>query len=227
MCFPVFQGQSVGRRADRRRPDYVPFHLDALGRGARRHRPRGRGAPVEAQGSDLTWVKVAQIPGVPVHLFGLEVGPLVAEFVTVAEQLLWLLVLCLWLHLERLPVLVGQAVLGLLDFLVQCFAQFSAQLPVGQTPFTASLRTGPPFLRLAAPLAAGAGLRRAAERVVAVSKWGFDGRIQRVVSGVSVVTFLFGLSEAPFPVHAAAERMLPSAFFIIIIFLLLFRLDLG
>lgn len=219
---PIFQGQSVGGRADGRRTNHVPLHLDTLGRRARGDGPRGRGAPVEAQRSDLTGVEVAQVPGVPVHLFGLEVGPLVAEFVTVAERLLWLLVLRLRLHLERLPVLVGQAVLRLLDFLVQCFAQFPAEFPVGQASLTASLRTGSLFLRLAPALAAGACLRGAAVGVVAVSERRFDGGIQRV----PVIPFLFGLPEAPFPFHAAAEMMIPSSFLVIIVFLLLFCLDL-
>lgn len=109
----------------------MPLHLDALRRGAWGNRPVGWGAPVEAQRSDLTWVEVAQLPWGPVHLFGLEVGSLIPEFAAVAEQPLGLLVFRLRLHLEGLPVLVGQAVLCLLDFLVQCFAQFSAQLPVG------------------------------------------------------------------------------------------------
>lgn len=128
--FPVFQWQSVGRWAYRRRPDDMPLHLDTLGRRAWRHRPVGRRAPVEAQGSDLTRVEVAQFPGGPVHLFGLEVGPLIPQLAAVAEQPLGFLVFKLRLDLEGLPVLVGQAVLRLLDFLVQCFAQLPAQFPV-------------------------------------------------------------------------------------------------
>lgn len=71
---------------------------------------------------------MAQLPRGPVNLFGLEVGPLIPKFITIAEQPLGFLVLSLWFHLEGLPVLIGQAVLCLLDFLVQCFAQLSAQL---------------------------------------------------------------------------------------------------
>lgn len=108
----------------------MPLHLDTLGRGVWGHWPVGRGAPVEAQWSDLTGVEVAQLPGGPVHLFGLEVGPLIPELAAVAEQPLGFLVFRLRLHLEGLAVLVGQAVLRLLDFLVQCFAQLSAQLSV-------------------------------------------------------------------------------------------------
>lgn len=127
---PIFQWQSVRRRAYRRRPNDVPLHLDALGRRAWRHGPVGRRAPVEAQGSDLTWVEMAQFPGGPVHLFGLEVGPLIPQLAAVAEQPLGFLVFEFRLCFEGLTVLVGQAVLSLLDFLVQCFAQLPAQFPV-------------------------------------------------------------------------------------------------
>lgn len=108
----------------------MPLHLDTLGWGVWGHRPVGWGAPVEAQWSDLTRVEMAQLPGGPVHLFGLEVGPLIPKFTAVAEQPLGFLVFRLRLHLEGLAVLVGQAVLRLLDFLVQCFAQLSAQLSI-------------------------------------------------------------------------------------------------
>lgn len=105
VCFTIFQRQSVGRRAYRRGPDDVPLHLDALGWGVWGHRPVGWSAPVEAQRSDLTWVEVPQLPGGPVHLFGLEVGPLVPELTAVAEQPFGFLVFCLRLHLEGLAVL--------------------------------------------------------------------------------------------------------------------------
>lgn len=108
----------------------MPLHLDTLGWRARRNRPGCRSAPVEAQRSDLTWVEVSQLPGVPIHLFGLEVGPLIPELIAVAEQLLGFLVFRLWFSLQWLPVLNGHAVLGLLDFLGKCFAQFPTQLSV-------------------------------------------------------------------------------------------------
>lgn len=176
--FPVFQRQPVRRRAYGGRPDDVPLHLDALGRGARGHRPRRRGAAVKTERRDPTWVEVPQFPGGPVHLFGLEVGPLIGELVAVAKQPLGLLVFHLWLHLERLPVLVSQGVLRLLDFLVQFFAQFSAQVSVRQAPLTSSFWTVTLLLRLAAALAAGTGLWRAAVGLVAVSERRSDGRVQ-------------------------------------------------
>lgn len=155
----------------------MPFHLDTFRRGAWGHGPGSGGATVEAQWSDLTWVEVAQFPWSPIHLFGLEVGPLITEFITVAEQPLRFLVFCLWLYLKRLSVLIGQAVLCLLDFLVQCFAQFSAQVSVRQASLAASLWTGTLFLCLTSTLTAGSSLWRAAMRLVTVSNWCFTGEI--------------------------------------------------
>lgn len=199
VCFTIFERKSVGRWAYRRGTDDVPLHLDTLGWGVWGHRPVGWSAPVEAQWSDLTRVEVAQLPGGPVHLFGLEVGPLVPEFSAVTEQPLGFLVFCLWLHFERLAVLVGRAVVCLLDFLVQCFAQFSAQLPIRQTPLTASFWTRTLFLSLTSTLAARAGLRRAAERLITVTNRSFNEGIQKFVLGVLVFPVFFSVSKAPFP----------------------------
>lgn len=205
----------------------MPLHLDALRWGARRYRPGGRGAPVEAQRSDLARVEVAQLPGSPVHLFGLEMGPLIPEFITVSEQPLGFLVFCLRFHLEGLSVLVGQAVLSLLDFLVQCFAQLSAQLSIRQTSLTPSFWTLTFFLGLTSALAAGPGLWRAAERLVTVADWCFNAGIQKVILGVPVIPFFFGVSKTPSPLYTAPEVRVPSFFilFLICIFILLFCFD--
>lgn len=152
----------------------MPLHLDALGRGVWGHGPVGRSAPVQTERSDLTWVEVAQLPGGPVHLFSLEVGPLVPVLAAVVEQPLGFLVLRLWLYLEGLAVLRGKAVLRLLYVLIQCFAQLSAQLSIGQTALATSFRPRPFLLRLTSALAAGAGLWRAAVRLVAVPNWCFE-----------------------------------------------------
>lgn len=74
--FPIHQGQSVRRGADGGRPDYVALHLDTLGWGAWGQGPGARGAPVEAQRSDLAGVEVAQLPGSAVHFLGPVVWPL-------------------------------------------------------------------------------------------------------------------------------------------------------
>lgn len=226
--FTVSQGQSVGRRAYRRGPNDVPLHLDTLGRRVRGHRPVGRRAPVEAQRSDLTRVEVAQLPGGPVHLLGLEVGPLIPELAAVAEQPLGLLVFRLRLHLEGLQVLVGQAVLRLLDFLVQGFAQLSAQLSVRQAALAASFRTRTLFLGLAPALAAGASLRGAAQGLVAVPNGGFNAGIQKCILGVLFIPFFFGVSKGPFPLQKAAVGRPPSLFILLLVIcvvVLLFGLD--
>lgn len=206
----------------------MPLHLDALGRRVRGHRPVGGSAPVEAQRSDLTWVKVAQLPGGPVHLFGLEVGPLIPKLAAVAEQPLGLFVLRLRLHLEGLAVLCGEAVLRLLDVLIQRFAQLSAQLPIRQTALAASFWTRPFLLGLAAALAAGAGLWRAAVRLVAVSNRRLDEGIQKVALGVFIVAFFFGVAEASFLLQSTPEVSFPSSFVLFLVRTvdLLFSLDL-
>lgn len=107
MSLPVHQGQSVRRRADGGWPDYVALHLDTLGWGAWGQGPGARGAPVEAQRSDLAGVEVAQLPGGAVHFLGPEVGALPSQVTADAEAPLGLLILTLWLHLEGLAVLIG------------------------------------------------------------------------------------------------------------------------
>lgn len=226
--FPIFQRQSVWRRADGRGPDDVPLHLHTLGWRARGHWPVGWGAPVEAQGGDLTGVEVAQLPRGPVHLFSLEVGPLIPEVAAVAEQPLGFFVFRLRLYLEGLAVLVGQAVLRLLDFLVQCFAQFSAQLPVGQAALAASFGTRTFLLRLASALAAGPGLRGAAVRLVAVSNRRFNAGIQKFILGVPVIAFVFSIPKTTLPLYTAPEVRLSPLFVVLLvhILILLFCLDL-
>lgn len=157
----------------------MALHLNTLGWGARGGGTGGRGAPVEAQGSDLTGVEVAQLPGGSIHLFGPEVWPLIPQVTAIAEKPLGLLVLALQLYLEGLAVLVGQAFLSLLDLLVQCFAQLFAQFLVRQTPFAANFGARTFLLGLAATLAAGAGLRRAAVRLITVQKGRFNSRTKK------------------------------------------------
>lgn len=88
----------------------MSLHLDALWWGLRRCGPVSWSAPVKAQGSDLTGIEVAQLPGGAVHLFGLEVRPLIAEFEGFTEKPFGFLVLHLGLHFDRLAVLGVEAV---------------------------------------------------------------------------------------------------------------------
>lgn len=122
----ILQRQPVRGWTYRRGPNDMPLHLDALWWGLRRCGPVSWSAPVEAQRSDRTRIEVAQLPGGTVHLFGLEVSPLIAEFEGFTEKPFGFLVLHLGLHFDRLAVLSVEAVVWLLDVLIQHFAQLSA-----------------------------------------------------------------------------------------------------
>lgn len=216
------QGEAVGGRADGRGPDDVPLHLHALGRGVGGHRSVGGRAPVQAQRGDLTGVEVAQLPGRPVHLLGLEVGPRVGVLAAVVERPSRLLVLRLGLRLEGLAVLAGQAVLCLLDVLVQRFAQLPAQLAVGQAALAAGLGPRPPLLRLAAALAGGAGLRGAAVGLVAVPHRRSDEGVQKFVLEVPFVPLVVGITEAAPPLQNASDVLLPCVFILFLMWPLTF-----
>lgn len=205
VSFPVLERQPVRGRADRGRANDVALHLDALGRRARRHGPIGRRTPVEAQWSDRAGVEVSQLPRRAVQLLRLQVRPLVHQVVAVAEQPPGFLVLRLRFHLERLTVLVGQAVLRLLDLLVQGLAQLPTQLAVRQTPLAARLRTLTLFLGLAPSLAAGPRLRGAAVGVVTVANRSSDAGAQQFVPGVVFLSLVFGVHQSPPPLYGHPE----------------------
>lgn len=223
VSFAIFQRQSVRRRAYGRGPDDVALHLDALGRRLWRRGPVGWSAPVEAEGSDLAGIEVAQLPGGPVHLFGLEVRPLVAQFDGFAEKPFGLVVLHLWLHLDWLAVLGVEAIVRLLDVQNQSFAQLAAQLPVRQAALVASFGARAFFLGLAAGLAAGASLWRAAVRLVTVPHRSFNELTQKLI--LDVVVTLFHITKMAFSLCSNTKEMFPSPvvlFLIPSIILLLF-----
>lgn len=222
----VFQRQPVRGRAYGRGPDDMSLHLDALWWRLWRCGPVGWGAPVKAQGSDLTRVEVAQLPGGTVHLFGLEVRPLIAEVDGFTEKPLGLLVLHLGLHFDRLAVLGVEAIVGLLDVLVQGFAQLSAQLPVRQAALVASFGARAFLLGLAAGLAAGAGLWRAAVRLVTVPDWCFDELAQKFI--LEVVVALFHVTKGPLSLRSHTKEMVSPSVVIVLVpaVLLLLLLDL-
>lgn len=57
------------------------------------------------------------------------------------------------------------------------------------------------FLGLASALAAGAGLWRAAVRLVTVSNRSFNAGIQKFILGVLVIPFFFSVSKMPFALY--------------------------
>ena len=213
--FAVLQGQPVRRRAYGGRPNDVALHLDALGRRVGRRGPVGGRAAVEAQGSDLTRVEVAQLPGGPVHLLGLEVGPLVAQFHGFAEEALRVVGLHLRLRLDGLAVLGVQAIVRLLDVLAQRFAQLAAQLAVRQAALVASFGARPSFLGLAPGLAAGTSLWGAAVGLVAVPNWSFNELTQKFV--LHVIITLVHIAKMALPLGGETKEMLPSPVVLLLI----------
>ena len=129
---PVIQGERVRRGADGGRPDDVPFHLNAFGRGERRRWP-GYSPRCASQAGDQL---VPQLPGSPVQPFA---EPM--ESLAVVQSTLRFLVLALRFRFDGLVILIGKAVLGFLDLLVKLLAELLAQFLIGKAPF-------PPHLEL-------------------------------------------------------------------------------
>lgn len=143
---PVIQGERVRRGADGRRPDNVPLHLNAFGRRERRRGPGYSPRGASQAGDEL----VPQLPGSPVQTL---VEPM--ESLAVAQSALWLLVFTLRFGFDGLVILIGKAVLGFLDLLVELLAELLAQFLIGKPPF-------PPHLELL--LVPGLGALRAGTR---------------------------------------------------------------
>lgn len=135
----------------------MPLHLNAFGRG---ERGRGPGdAPRRApQAGDE---RVPQLPGSPVQPFA---EPM--ESLAVVQGALGFLVFALGFRFDGLVILIGKAILGFLDLLVELLAELLAQFLIGKPPF-------PPHLELLlvpglGPLCAGTRGGRAGSRLVAV-----------------------------------------------------------
>lgn len=189
---PIIQGERVRRGADGGRPDDVPLHLNAFGR---RERGRGPGdaARCAPQAGDE---RVPQLPGSPVQPFA---EPM--ESLTVVQGALGFLVFALGFRFDGLVILIGKAVLGFLDLLVELLAELLAQFFIGKPPF-------PPHLELLlvpglGPLCAGTRGGRAGSRLVAVL--GAGRRFRQLV--------LWLLLEAPqgFEQGAPLIRSLPRS----------------